>query len=113
MSCRCGWSRSRAISPRCAAANYWISSERPALERLLARIDLLIINDEELRQLAEDHNIKRGAARVLKMGPKRLIVKRAQRGTAPRPVPAGSMVHWGTRAVREVPVRLYREDWNL
>lgn len=43
----------------------------------------------------------------------RLVVKRAQRGTAPRPIPAGTMVHWGPRAVREVPVRLYREDWKL
>ena len=60
--------------------NYWITSERPALTRLLSRVDTLIINDEELRQLAEDHNLKRGAQRVLKMGPTRLVVKRGDAG---------------------------------
>jgi sugar/nucleoside kinase (ribokinase family) len=39
-----------------------------------------VINDEELRQLAEDHNIKRAARAVLAMGPKRLIVKRGEHG---------------------------------
>ena len=60
--------------------NFWISSERAALGRVLSRIDTLVINDEELRQLAEDHNVRRAAARVLAMGPKRLICKRGEYG---------------------------------
>jgi len=44
---------------------------------------------------------------------RRVTVRRAQRGTDPRPHAAGSMVHYGLRMVREVPVELYREDWNL
>jgi sugar/nucleoside kinase (ribokinase family) len=43
-------------------------------------VDALIINDEELRQLAGEHNVRRAAARVLAMGPKRLIVKRGEYG---------------------------------
>jgi hypothetical protein len=43
----------------------------------------------------------------------RLVVRRAQRGTSPRPIPAGEMVHFGQGVVREVPVRMYREDWKL
>ncbi|MEB2312942.1 MAG: PfkB family carbohydrate kinase [Sorangiineae bacterium] len=69
--------------PRLVAAdtmNFWIEGERPALERLLARIDTLVINDEELRQLAGDHNVRRAAASVLGMGPKRLVVKRGEYG---------------------------------
>ena len=50
------------------------------LGEVLAKIDLLIINDEELRQLAEDHNVKRAAKKVLGMGPKRLVVKRGECG---------------------------------
>lgn len=60
--------------------NFWIEGERAALLEVLRRIDCLVINDEELRQLAEEHNIRRAAARVLEMGPKRLVVKRGEYG---------------------------------
>jgi sugar/nucleoside kinase (ribokinase family) len=73
----------QAKSPRLVAAdtmNFWISGERPALCEVLSKVDLLMINDEELRQLAEDHNIKRAARSVMKLGPKRLIVKRGEYG---------------------------------
>ena len=70
-------------APRFVAAdtmNFWIDGERPTLIKLLGRIDTLVINDEELRQLAEEHNIKKAARAVMAMGPKRLIVKRGEYG---------------------------------
>jgi sugar/nucleoside kinase (ribokinase family) len=73
----------QAKKPRLVAAdtmNFWIEGERKVLGEVLSKIDLLIINDEELRQLAEDHNVKRAAKRVLGMGPKRLVVKRGECG---------------------------------
>ena len=73
----------QAQRPRLVAAdtmNFWIEGERKALGDVLSKIDLLIINDEELRQLAEDHNVKRAARKVLAMGPKRLVVKRGECG---------------------------------
>ena len=73
----------QAKKPRLVAAdtmNFWIEGERKVLGDVLSKIDLLIINDEELRLLAEDHNVKRAAKRVLGMGPKRLIVKRGECG---------------------------------
>jgi len=69
--------------PRLVAAdtmNFWISGERALLGEVLKKLDLLVINDEELRQLAEIHNLKRAARAVLGMGPKRLIVKRGEFG---------------------------------
>jgi sugar/nucleoside kinase (ribokinase family) len=60
--------------------NFWISGEKKTLLEVLAKVDVLVVNDEELRQLAEDHNLKRGARAVLKMGPKRLVVKRGDAG---------------------------------
>ena len=60
--------------------NFWISGERKTLLDVLAKVDALVVNDEELRQLSEDHNLKRGARAVLKMGPKRLVVKRGDAG---------------------------------
>lgn len=73
----------QAKKPKLVAAdtmNFWIEGERKVLGEVLSKIDLLIINDEELRQLAEDHNVKRAAKRVLGMGPKRLVVKRGECG---------------------------------
>ncbi|HEY5375079.1 MAG TPA: PfkB family carbohydrate kinase [Polyangiaceae bacterium] len=73
----------QAKKPRLVAAdtmNFWIEGERKVLGEVLSKIDLLIINDEELRQLAEDHNVKRAAKTVLGMGPKRLVVKRGECG---------------------------------
>lgn len=70
-------------SPKFVAAdtmNFWISGERKKLGEVLSKIDTLMINDEELRQLAEIHNIRRAASAVLKLGPKRLIVKRGEYG---------------------------------
>ena len=73
----------QAKNPRCVIAdtmNFWISGERAALGKVLERVDLLVVNDEEVRQLAGEHNIKRAARAVLKMGPKRLVVKRGEFG---------------------------------
>jgi sugar/nucleoside kinase (ribokinase family) len=70
-------------APRFVAAdtmNFWISGERKKLGEVLSKIDTLMINDEELRQLAEIHNIRRAAAAVRKLGPKRLVVKRGEYG---------------------------------
>ncbi len=70
-------------APRFVAAdtmNFWISGERKKLGEVLAKIDTLVINDEELRELAEIHNIRRAAAAVRKLGPKRLVVKRGEYG---------------------------------
>jgi sugar/nucleoside kinase (ribokinase family) len=60
--------------------NFWISGERKLLLDVLAKVDALVINDEELRQLTGDHNLKRGAQAALRMGPKRLVLKRGDAG---------------------------------
>ena len=70
-------------SPKFVAAdtmNLWIDIERPTLERVIKRVQAMIINDEELRQFAGEHNIKRAAQSILSLGPERLIVKRGEYG---------------------------------
>jgi sugar/nucleoside kinase (ribokinase family) len=74
---------SQVREPKLVAAdtmNFWISGENATLRKVLAKVDTLIINDEEIRQLAEDHNIRRAARAVMAMGPRRLIVKRGDAG---------------------------------
>jgi sugar/nucleoside kinase (ribokinase family) len=60
--------------------NFWISGERAMLGKLLEKIDVLVINDEEARELGEHHNVSRAAAAIRRMGPKLLVVKRGEYG---------------------------------
>jgi sugar/nucleoside kinase (ribokinase family) len=50
------------------------------LAEMLRRIDLLIINDEEARELSGIHNLVRAAADIRKRGPKMLVIKRGEFG---------------------------------
>jgi len=70
-------------SPKVVAAdtmNHWIDSSRDALVRLLGRIDILTLNDEEARMLSGEHNLVKAGRAVLKMGPKIVLVKRGEYG---------------------------------
>ena len=60
--------------------NLWIDIKRPALERMLAKVHTLMVNDEEARQLAGEHNLRRAAAHILKLGPTSVIIKRGDAG---------------------------------
>jgi sugar/nucleoside kinase (ribokinase family) len=60
--------------------NLWIDIKRKELEATLAKVHTLMINDEEARQLAGEHNLRRAAARILKMGPTSVIIKRGDAG---------------------------------
>jgi sugar/nucleoside kinase (ribokinase family) len=69
--------------PRLVAAdtmNFWISGALDDLLRVLRRTDLLIVNDEEARQLSGHHSLVRAAAAVRAMGPSRLVIKRGDAG---------------------------------
>lgn len=60
--------------------NFWISGEPKTLTSMLRRIDTLVVNDEEARQLSGIHNIRRAARDILSRGPKRVIIKRGEHG---------------------------------
>ena len=60
--------------------NFWIGREPAALAEMLRRVDLLIINDEEARELSGVHNLVRAAADIRRRGPKMLIIKRGEFG---------------------------------
>jgi sugar/nucleoside kinase (ribokinase family) len=74
---------SQIQSPKVVAAdtmNYWIENERPALMRLLGRVNILTVNDDEARMLSGEHNLVRAGRAILKMGPDTLLVKRGEYG---------------------------------
>jgi sugar/nucleoside kinase (ribokinase family) len=60
--------------------NFWIEREPAPLAELLRRVDLLIINDEEARQLSGIHNLVKAAADIRKRGPEMLVIKRGEFG---------------------------------
>ena len=60
--------------------NLWINIKRSDLLATLAKVHTLMVNDEEARMLAEEHNLRRAAAKILKMGPSSVIIKRGDAG---------------------------------
>jgi len=60
--------------------NYWIGGNLPALRETLKLVDVLIINDSEVRQLAYEANLVKASKIVQEMGPKTLIVKKGEHG---------------------------------
>ena len=60
--------------------NFWIEGTPGPLARMLERIDVLVINEEEARQLAGIYNIVQVAEKLLGMGPKALVIKRGEYG---------------------------------
>ena len=70
-------------SPRLVAAdtmNYWIDGKPKALRETLKSVDILLINDAETRQLADEPNLVRAAQKVLNWGPTSLVIKRGEYG---------------------------------
>ena len=60
--------------------NFWIDSMRKDLETTLSKVDALIVNDEEARQLARTPNLVQAARAIQKMGPRTVIVKKGEHG---------------------------------
>jgi len=60
--------------------NLWIDIKRDELVRVLGRSHTVMLNDEEARQLAGEHNLRRAAAMILKLGPTSVIIKRGDAG---------------------------------
>ena len=60
--------------------NFWISNKKNELMETLKKIDVLILNDAEIRQLTETPNLVKAAKMVLDMGVKRVVVKKGEHG---------------------------------
>ena len=60
--------------------NYWIQSKRDDLMKLLGRVDMLMVNDSEARELSGDWNVHRAGRWILEHGPKRVVIKQGEYG---------------------------------
>ena len=60
--------------------NFWMESAMTQLEEVLKKIDVLLINDAEARQLSGQYSLVKASKTILGMGPKFLIVKKGEHG---------------------------------
>lgn len=64
----------------CDTMNFWIDGKLEALRRTLARVDVLLVNDAEARELSGEWNIVKAARAIRAMGPRTLVVKKGEHG---------------------------------
>lgn len=60
--------------------NFWMDVALPDLKKVLKKVDVLTINDEEARQLSGEYALVRAAEKIIAMGPKYLIIKKGEHG---------------------------------
>ena len=60
--------------------NFWMEHFRPALDQVIAKVDVISINDEEARQLTGEYSLVKAASEIQKMGPQYVIIKKGEHG---------------------------------
>ncbi|MXV37315.1 sugar kinase [Flavobacteriaceae bacterium Ap0902] len=60
--------------------NYWMNTAWDDLLEVIEKVDVLVINDEEARQLSKEFSLKKASRVILEMGPKYLIIKKGEHG---------------------------------
>ena len=61
--------------------NFWMDNALNELKDVVEKVDLIIINDEEAQQLTNESNIINAGNKILKMGPKKVIIKKGEHGS--------------------------------
>ena len=64
----------------CDTMNFWIEGSREALMKLLPRLDVLMVNDAEARQLADEPNLLKAARWIRANGPRWVVIKKGEHG---------------------------------
>lgn len=64
----------------CDTMNYWIEGKPGALIKTLNEVDVLLINDSEARELAQEPNLVKAAQKIISFGPRILVIKRGEYG---------------------------------
>ena len=60
--------------------NFWMDSELDLLKQVIAKVDVITINDEEARQLSGDYSLVKAARAIRDMGPKYVVIKKGEHG---------------------------------
>ena len=79
--------------------NFWMDNALNELKDVIEKVDLIIINDEEAQQLTSESNIFNAGNKILKMGPKKVIIKKGEHGTMLTDAVYGSSVGFRKEAL--------------
>ena len=60
--------------------NFWMDHARKSLDKVIAKVDVISINDEEARQLTDQYSLVKAAQIIHEMGPKYVIIKKGENG---------------------------------
>ncbi|HET7360934.1 MAG TPA: PfkB family carbohydrate kinase [Salinimicrobium sp.] len=60
--------------------NFWMDNTLDELLDVIAKVDVLAINDEEARQLTNEHSLVKAARKIEEMGPKYVVIKKGENG---------------------------------
>jgi sugar/nucleoside kinase (ribokinase family) len=60
--------------------NFWMEIALEDLKKVLKKVDVVTINDEEARILSGEYSLVKAARKILEMGPKYLIIKKGEHG---------------------------------
>jgi len=60
--------------------NFWMDSELELLHKVIAKVDVITINDEEARQLSGEYSLVKAARKIRDMGPDYVVIKKGEHG---------------------------------
>ena len=60
--------------------NFWMDSALKELMQVIAKVDVITINDEEARQLSGEYSLVKAAQKIMEMGPKYVVIKKGEHG---------------------------------
>ena len=60
--------------------NFWMDVALENLKKVIAKVDVLTVNDEEARQLTGEHFLPKAARAIHRMGPKTVVIKKGEHG---------------------------------
>ncbi|MEZ2413593.1 PfkB family carbohydrate kinase [Muriicola sp. E247] len=60
--------------------NFWMNNTLPELIEVIKKTDVITINDEEARQLANEYSLVKAAQKIHEMGPKYVVIKKGENG---------------------------------
>jgi len=60
--------------------NYWIERQKEDLTRVIRKVDIVLLNEAEVRQYAQNYNLLAAARGILELGPKAIIIKKGEYG---------------------------------
>lgn len=60
--------------------NFWMEIALDDLKKVLKKVDVLMVNDSEARELSHEYSLVKAAKKIMEMGPQYLIIKKGEHG---------------------------------